>query len=98
MFLAGSVYIKLWIAMLGICIGACIGRKFSLLLHVAALSFRLDSLTVETSLGEHCPVNEIYSQLATFHFFGPAWHSLISSVRVFLPDLDRCAYVLPSVI
>lgn len=57
--------------MLGICVGARIGEMFNFLLHVAALSFRLDSLTIDTSLGEHCSMNEMFSQLATFHFFGP---------------------------
>lgn len=66
--------------------------------HGSILRFRLDSLTIETSLGEHCLVSEIFSQLATLHFFGPAWHCLIFSVPVLLPDLDRCACVLPAVI
>lgn len=45
------------------------GRMFTFLLLVAIISFHLDSLTTGASLGEHCPVNEILIQLATFHFF-----------------------------
>lgn len=50
-------------------LGVGIGGIFNLLLYVAVLSFCLDSLATETSLGQHYPMNEIFSQLATFPFF-----------------------------
>lgn len=63
---------------------------------MAVLSFHLDSLTTGTSLGEHCPVNEILSQLTTSFF--QCCHSLISFVHVLLPDVDCWPCLLPSVI